>query len=172
MCVLPQQVNIRVLNPRLDSIVAWEFRVLLFFFQAEDGIRDVAVTGVQTCALPISSSYFFSLFAILPSIGQAGRKSGACLVTFARKALASSAAPFCTLNCANLTVSGERALASFAAFSNSSPAFSLSFLAKYSPASAECAAAKLGSAATARCRAASAVERSDFFAAIAAAARS
>src|SRR5712675_3057107 len=28
-------------------------RVLFFFFQAEDGIRDVAVTGVQTCALPI-----------------------------------------------------------------------------------------------------------------------
>src|SRR2546422_1592907 len=27
----------------------------VFFFQAEDGIRDVAVTGVQTCALPISS---------------------------------------------------------------------------------------------------------------------
>src|SRR5205809_5394573 len=28
---------------------------LFFFFQAEDGIRDVAVTGVQTCALPISA---------------------------------------------------------------------------------------------------------------------
>src|SRR2546429_141168 len=28
--------------------------VAFFFFQAEDGIRDVAVTGVQTCALPIS----------------------------------------------------------------------------------------------------------------------
>src|SRR3712207_816397 len=27
----------------------------LFFFQAEDGIRDIGVTGVQTCALPISS---------------------------------------------------------------------------------------------------------------------
>src|SRR5690625_7237997 len=27
---------------------------LLFFFQAEDGIRDGHVTGVQTCALPIS----------------------------------------------------------------------------------------------------------------------
>src|SRR5207245_3835783 len=26
---------------------------LLFFFQAEDGIRDATVTGVQTCALPI-----------------------------------------------------------------------------------------------------------------------
>src|SRR3712207_8912886 len=26
----------------------------LFFFQAEDGIRDIGVTGVQTCALPIS----------------------------------------------------------------------------------------------------------------------
>src|SRR5258707_6029769 len=31
--------------------------VFLFFFQAEDGIRDIGVTGVQTCALPI----FFSL---------------------------------------------------------------------------------------------------------------
>src|SRR2546429_3680191 len=28
-----------------------------FFFQAEDGIRDVAVTGVQTCALPIFDLY-------------------------------------------------------------------------------------------------------------------
>src|SRR2546430_15535471 len=27
-----------------------------FFFQAEDGIRDLTVTGVQTCALPILSS--------------------------------------------------------------------------------------------------------------------
>src|SRR5207253_8605598 len=30
-------------------------RLLYFFFQAEDGIRDGHVTGVQTCALPISS---------------------------------------------------------------------------------------------------------------------
>src|SRR2546428_8954212 len=28
--------------------------VIFFFFQAEDGIRDLIVTGVQTCALPIS----------------------------------------------------------------------------------------------------------------------
>src|SRR5258707_13400690 len=27
--------------------------VFVFFFQAEDGIRDIGVTGVQTCALPI-----------------------------------------------------------------------------------------------------------------------
>src|SRR5947209_17428354 len=27
--------------------------VYFFFFQAEDGIRDIGVTGVQTCALPI-----------------------------------------------------------------------------------------------------------------------
>src|SRR5262249_58841807 len=31
-----------------------ESRVAVFFFQAEDGIRDWSVTGVQTCALPIS----------------------------------------------------------------------------------------------------------------------
>src|SRR5690554_3183964 len=30
---------------------------VFFFFQAEDGIRDADVTGVQTCALPISISY-------------------------------------------------------------------------------------------------------------------
>src|SRR5215204_7103222 len=30
--------------------------IFFFFFQAEDGIRDHCVTGVQTCALPISSN--------------------------------------------------------------------------------------------------------------------
>src|SRR5207245_4177909 len=29
------------------------FMFFVFFFQAEDGIRDATVTGVQTCALPI-----------------------------------------------------------------------------------------------------------------------
>src|SRR5688572_4522347 len=32
-----------------------------FFFQAEDGIRDLTVTGVQTCALPISIHYVGTL---------------------------------------------------------------------------------------------------------------
>src|SRR6266850_6045241 len=31
--------------------------MFFFFFQAEDGIRDYKVTGVQTCALPISYGY-------------------------------------------------------------------------------------------------------------------
>src|SRR3712207_8077176 len=34
-----------------------------FFFQAEDGIRDIGVTGVQTCALPISAFEFIYLQA-------------------------------------------------------------------------------------------------------------
>src|SRR5690349_21934462 len=33
--------------------------LFFFFFQAEDGIRDLYVTGVQTCALPISLSQPF-----------------------------------------------------------------------------------------------------------------
>jgi len=37
---------------RLSVFVA-SVMCFFFFFQAEDGIRDVAVTGVQTCALPI-----------------------------------------------------------------------------------------------------------------------
>src|SRR2546427_8645399 len=43
--------------------VSWDVRLSVvvcvrgyfFFFQAEDGIRDLTVTGVQTCALPIST---------------------------------------------------------------------------------------------------------------------
>src|SRR5256885_12559640 len=34
----------------------------MFFFQAEDGIRDYKVTGVQTCALPISTSATMAQF--------------------------------------------------------------------------------------------------------------
>src|SRR5688572_31146273 len=35
-----------------------------FFFQAEDGIRDLTVTGVQTCALPIWASHLHGLGAL------------------------------------------------------------------------------------------------------------
>src|SRR3989449_426872 len=49
-----------VLLPHTLSSCSWTstadnctFSFFFFFFQAEDGIRDVAVTGVQTCALPI-----------------------------------------------------------------------------------------------------------------------
>src|SRR5256884_7670776 len=38
---------------RVASCTADFVDLFFFFFQAEDGIRDVAVTGVQTCALPI-----------------------------------------------------------------------------------------------------------------------
>src|SRR3712207_8304906 len=39
--------------------------MLFFFFQAEDGIRDIGVTGVQTCALPILYSSCFHSKACL-----------------------------------------------------------------------------------------------------------
>src|SRR5256885_6887096 len=41
--------------PVVPSIVTGSSHGLFFFFQAEDGIRDYKVTGVQTCALPISA---------------------------------------------------------------------------------------------------------------------
>src|SRR5437773_4764625 len=45
------------------------FFFFFFFFQAEDGIRDRDVTGVQTCALPISTTtrFLFSSTAECPS---------------------------------------------------------------------------------------------------------
>src|SRR5256885_10448184 len=39
-----------------QSFIFLLFILYLLFFQAEDGIRDYKVTGVQTCALPISRS--------------------------------------------------------------------------------------------------------------------
>src|SRR2546425_10099673 len=41
------------------------FLFLFFFFQAEDGIRDKLVTGVQTCALPISDHTLCGQSALL-----------------------------------------------------------------------------------------------------------
>src|SRR5438105_9665323 len=46
-------VNHRLLHHNNSSSLDF---FLFFFFQAEDGIRDPLVTGVQTCALPISYS--------------------------------------------------------------------------------------------------------------------
>src|SRR5437016_7461068 len=49
-----------------------------FFFQAEDGIRDWSVTGVQTCALPISNCLASSLRSrksCIMSRGFSGRRS-------------------------------------------------------------------------------------------------
>ena len=40
--------------------------LFFFFFQAEDGIRDIGVTGVQTCALPICGSVRYSALHLLP----------------------------------------------------------------------------------------------------------
>src|SRR2546427_6490218 len=44
-------VDVQVYEVRM--LLYW---LLFFFFQAEDGIRDLTVTGVQTCALPIFQS--------------------------------------------------------------------------------------------------------------------
>src|SRR2546429_1192261 len=53
---------------RLDRVnVRSRHGYFAFFFQAEDGIRDVAVTGVQTCALPISFGRASLMFSALPS---------------------------------------------------------------------------------------------------------
>src|SRR5436305_10136992 len=40
-------------SPTSSSMWFWMSHSIAFFFQAEDGIRDADVTGVQTCALPI-----------------------------------------------------------------------------------------------------------------------
>src|SRR2546422_10511913 len=46
---------------------------VFFFFQAEDGIRDVAVTGVQTCALPIYLAPLNGAKLVFPGAGLDGK---------------------------------------------------------------------------------------------------
>src|SRR2546422_4225695 len=67
----------------LCSVVCFRrsYRSLFFFFQAEDGIRDVAVTGVQTCALPISCAPFRTLGQCIAAIHVSHNLGGNC--TFA-----------------------------------------------------------------------------------------
>src|SRR5215471_17068159 len=49
-----ERVEVRAFDTLLVNFV------LFFFFQAEDGIRDLYVTGVQTCAIPISKPVMLS----------------------------------------------------------------------------------------------------------------
>src|SRR5436309_10555271 len=51
------------------------YAIVFFFFQAEDGIRDFHVTGVQTCALPILNSANLDTYANL--LYKAGRRKEA-----------------------------------------------------------------------------------------------
>src|SRR5207249_8391688 len=50
--------------------------VFFFFFQAEDGIRDRNVTGVQTCALPISRVTSFASFIFLAPVSSTSNTIG------------------------------------------------------------------------------------------------
>src|SRR2546427_12079907 len=57
--------------------MVWLVFFFFFFFQAEDGIRDLTVTGVQTCALPISWDRWLST----PRIGaiMSRLRAGTCM---------------------------------------------------------------------------------------------
>src|SRR3989475_9922450 len=54
---------------------------MFFFFQAEDGIRDLTVTGVQTCALPISRAWVeVDLAAVIENARTVARVAGTRLL--------------------------------------------------------------------------------------------
>src|SRR3989440_722874 len=83
---LPVWFALSVLRFRLPSrlpmrFIFWMVAMMVviissfFFFQAEDGIRDLIVTGVQTCALPISARETATLVPRL--LGEASALAGA-----------------------------------------------------------------------------------------------
>src|SRR5699024_12099967 len=61
--------------PTSTRIVSDALMISCFFFQAEDGIRDRNVTGVQTCALPIYIDYNERVKEIIESQKTGTRKT-------------------------------------------------------------------------------------------------
>src|SRR2546430_13219906 len=65
----------------VESMGDWDMQpatmrlCLCFFFQAEDGIRDLTVTGVQTCALPI---FRVGGFIVISKVSIRGAFMGIC----------------------------------------------------------------------------------------------
>src|SRR3712207_9499835 len=80
-------------------------RYICFFFQAEDGIRDIGVTGVQTCALPISG--VLGVLSMLARVGTALAVGLLLASTLAQSGLVAHASAEPAVVRAPLTPSGE-----------------------------------------------------------------
>src|SRR2546426_4421056 len=78
-------------------------QTFVFFFQAEDGIRDYKVTGVQTCALPISKFVPSCAAAVLvepsPTQVRATRGSRLILNVSAIPVATGTISPTCEMGC-------------------------------------------------------------------------
>src|SRR5256885_4960794 len=65
-------IDCRKVYCRFLVVGSYDGDFIFFFFQAEDGIRDYKVTGVQTCALPILALGIASIFQTIPSLALFG----------------------------------------------------------------------------------------------------
>src|SRR5256886_11561516 len=64
-------IQFKPMHPMLRLLlcgVITDASCVFFFFQAEDGIRDLTVTGVQTCALPIYPDFLGKTLAVLEAV--------------------------------------------------------------------------------------------------------
>src|SRR5256885_9649944 len=85
---------------------SWMSFVFFFFFQAEDGIRDYKVTGVQTCALPIYGEIARELGSSPRAVGQACGANPVPLVVPCHRVLAAGGDRKSTrLNSSHLVIS-------------------------------------------------------------------
>src|SRR5947208_6314915 len=73
-----------LLHTSVFSVISYGFWCFFFFFQAEDGIRDDLVTGVQTCALPISGTAVRAQDLPLPVVIAIGQLPAVGIHTFWR----------------------------------------------------------------------------------------
>src|SRR5438132_8266977 len=65
----------------LSSSWVFSYSDFFFFFQAEDGIRDHCVTGVQTCALPISGTLSWRCALSLNWVWRSSSPSGVTVLS-------------------------------------------------------------------------------------------
>src|SRR5438874_6739129 len=73
------------MNAVCDMLATILYNERRVFFQAEDGIRDLYVTGVQTCALPISRERKLRGLDSAGGAAQGTARKGICFFFFKRK---------------------------------------------------------------------------------------
>src|SRR2546427_7068627 len=84
--------------------------VFFFFFQAEDGIRDLTVTGVQTCALPIGVKLTPRHYAYLKISEGCNHRCSFCIIPSMRGDLVSRPIGEVMLEAENLVRAGVKEL--------------------------------------------------------------
>src|SRR5437762_2174719 len=105
-CKLQIDINGGSVGSLWFSVVSFDYILIFFFFQAEDGIRDTSVTGVQTCALPILPIVLLQFGESASVTVTSVRATSPVLVTVIVKVAAPPLVTVCDFGFLTITIAG------------------------------------------------------------------